>query len=107
MGNPSLGHAAKFSAQSNLGTPQPDQGQLDMGMIPNRPALDPSYQFYNPQPKETPPMAPVYPPPHQPTPLHLAGQPATLGSNPWVSSAQADMKYQSLEGKMKIMRDVL
>ncbi|ERN04482.1 hypothetical protein AMTR_s00081p00023910 [Amborella trichopoda] len=52
-------------------------------------------------------MAHIYLPPHQPTPLHPAGQPSTFGSNPWVSSAPVDMKYQSLERQMKVMRTTL
>ncbi|ERN17982.1 hypothetical protein AMTR_s00046p00103820 [Amborella trichopoda] len=43
IGNPSLGQAKNFSAQPNLGPPQPGQEQLDSGMVPSRPIFELSY----------------------------------------------------------------
>ncbi|ERM96901.1 hypothetical protein AMTR_s00074p00075240 [Amborella trichopoda] len=71
-------------------------------MVLSRPIFEASCQFYNPQPKPAPPMAPTYLPF-----LHPPRQVVTLGSNPWVSSVQVDLKYESLEGQMKIMRTSL
>ncbi|ERM95488.1 hypothetical protein AMTR_s00008p00267950 [Amborella trichopoda] len=68
IGNPSLRQAANFSAQPNLGPPQPGQQQPDLGMVLSRPIFEPSYQFYNAQPREDPCMALTYLPLHKLTP---------------------------------------
>ncbi|ERN12792.1 hypothetical protein AMTR_s00043p00213130 [Amborella trichopoda] len=62
-------------------------------MVSSRPIFKPLYQFYNPQPREAPSMAPTYLPLHQQTPLNLADQLATLGSNPWRPTGDAITWY--------------
>ncbi|ERN02734.1 hypothetical protein AMTR_s00085p00167710 [Amborella trichopoda] len=93
MGNPSLRHVANHSAQ-----PDPKK-------VPRRPFLEPSYQFYHPQPREAPPvpMALGYPLVHQPTPIYLATQHATLRN----SLGCTEAKYLFLEGYVKTMRGAL
>ncbi|ERM96231.1 hypothetical protein AMTR_s00001p00132340 [Amborella trichopoda] len=102
ISNHSLGRAVNFLAQPNSGL---GQAQPDPGMVPSQLVFKPSYPFYHSQSREAPPVprAPTYPPAHQLTPICPASQPATLGSNLWPSSAQADAKYLFLEDQVKTM----
>ncbi|ERM95482.1 hypothetical protein AMTR_s00008p00266740 [Amborella trichopoda] len=91
IGNPSLGHIANLSPQPNLVAPQFGRVPPDSGMRRNHPTFDPSYPFYHqqqppyhPQPREVlpTPVALTYQLVYQSTPVYLATQPMTLGSNP-------------------------
>ncbi|ERN00628.1 hypothetical protein AMTR_s00091p00133700 [Amborella trichopoda] len=66
--NPTLRHATNLSTQLYLGPPQYNRAQHDPIMVPDQPPLNPSYHFYNPQPREAPPMVATYPSAYHLTP---------------------------------------